>query len=179
MGQQAKGRWTALYYGRGQGVSYLGHMLRTLRPAARAIVRGGAAYPAVEGYVTLYPSGPGVIVAAEFSGHPGEAGPCSGRVFGFHIHEGSQCTGTEEQPFSDAGSHFNPYDCEHPRHAGDLPPLFGNAGYAFSMVYTDRFTVPQVVGRTIVVHLDPDDFTSQPAGMSGERIACGIIQSYP
>jgi Cu-Zn family superoxide dismutase len=47
------------------------------------------------------------------------------------------------------------------------------------MVYTDRFTVPQVIGRTVVVHLDPDDFTSQPAGMSGERIACGVIQSSP
>ena len=168
-----------MYYGRGHGVSYLGHMLRTLKPAARAIVRGSAAYPAVEGYVTFYPSGPGVVVAAEFSGLPGESGPCSGRVFGFHIHEGSQCTGTEEQPFADAGSHFNPYDCEHPRHAGDLPPLFGNAGYAFSMVYTDRFTVPEVIGRTVVVHLDPDDFTSQPAGKSGERIACGVIQGYP
>jgi Cu-Zn family superoxide dismutase len=167
-----------LYHGRGQGVSYLGHMLRSLKPAARAIVRGSAAYPAVEGYVTFYPSGPGVIVAAEFSGLPGEGGPCSGRVFGFHIHEGDRCTGTAEEPFADAGSHFNPYDCEHPRHAGDLPPLFGNAGYAFGMVYTDRFTVAQVIARTVVVHLNPDDFTSQPAGMSGERIACGVIQPY-
>ena len=98
----------ALYYGRGQGVSYLGHMLRALKPAARAIVRGSEAYPAVEGYVTFYPSGPGVVVAAEFTGLPGESGPCAGRVFGFHIHEGTSCTGTAEQPFADALSHFNP-----------------------------------------------------------------------
>ena len=111
-----------MYYGRGQGVNYLSHTLRTLRPAARALIRGSASYPSVEGYVTFYPSGSGVIVAAEFTGLPGEAGPCAGRVFGFHIHETGQCTGTEDQPFSDAGSHFNPDNCEHPQHAGDLPP---------------------------------------------------------
>lgn len=64
-----------MYYGRGQGVSYLGHMLRALKPAARAIVRGSAAYPAVEGYVTFYPSGPGVVVAAEFYRPPGGERP--------------------------------------------------------------------------------------------------------
>jgi Cu-Zn family superoxide dismutase len=164
-----------LYYARGQSVSYLGNLLRTLRPAARAIVRGGAAYPALEGYVTFYPYGPGVIVAAEFTGLPTSDEACQGRIFGFHIHEGQRCTDDVNAPFEDAGSHFNPDDCPHPYHAGDLPPLFGNNGFAWNMVYTGRFTVPQVIGRTVIVHLDPDDFTSQPAGRAGERIGCGVI----
>ena len=165
-----------LWPGPGRKLSWP-HASRAQARGARHCPGEDAAYPAVEGYVTFYPSGPGVVVAAEFTGLPGESGPCSGRVFGFHIHEGQSCTGSEEEPFVDAGNHFNPYDCEHPQHAGDLPPLFGNNGFAWSMVYTDRFTVPQVIGRAVVVHLDPDDFTSQPAGRSGERIACGIITS--
>jgi Cu-Zn family superoxide dismutase len=32
-----------------------------------------------------------------------------------------------------------------------------------------------VVGRSVVVHADPDDYKSQPAGNSGKRIACGVI----
>jgi Cu-Zn family superoxide dismutase len=32
-----------------------------------------------------------------------------------------------------------------------------------------------VVGRSVVIHADPDDYKSQPAGNSGKRIACGVI----
>ena len=48
-------------------------------------------------------------------------------------------------------------------------------GYAFSAFLTDRFTVKEIVGRTVIMHSSPDDFTSQPSGNAGEKIACGEI----
>ena len=83
--------------------------------------------------------------------------------------------GTPVDPFSDALTHYNPDTCAHPQHAGDLPPLFGNNGYAFSMFLTNRFSVSEIIGRTVILHSAPDDFTSQPAGNSGVKIACGVI----
>ena len=41
---------------------------------------------------------------------------------------------------------------------------------------TDRFTLKEIIGRTVVIHSMPDDFTSQPSGNSGEKIACGVIK---
>lgn len=79
-------------------------------------------------------------------------------------------------PFSNAMAHYNPENCPHPYHAGDMPPLFGNQGYAFLMFLTDRFMVRNVIGKTVIIHDNPDDFTTQPSGNSGAKIACGVIQ---
>lgn len=57
-----------------------------------------------------------------------------------------------------------------------MPPLMGTDGKAFSMFMTDRFTVNEVIGRTVIIHLHPDDFAAQPSGNSGEIIACGVIK---
>ncbi len=73
------------------------------------------------------------------------------------------------------GYRYNPYTCAHPYHAGDLPPIFGVNGYGFSMFLTNRFSAGEIIGRTIILHSMPDDFTSQPAGNSGAKIACGTI----
>lgn len=110
----------------------------------------------------------GVLITAEISGLPESA---SG-FFGFHIHEGSSCGGAD---FADTGGHFNPAESLHPRHAGDLPPLMSSGGKAYLQVLTDRFRVEDVIGRTVVIHSNPDDFRSQPAGNAGMKIACGII----
>ena len=67
--------------------------------------------------------------------------------------------------------HDNPQHCPHPYHAGDLPPLFGAHGFAFSACLTDRFTVEQIIGKSIVIHSAPDDFTTQPSGNAGSKIA--------
>ena len=160
---------------RSSSSSYLMNMVRNLRPSAQAVVRGSADYPSLNGLVTFYEQGGGTLVAAEFRGLPGTDG-CGCRVFGFHIHEGSSCTGTAQEPFANAGGHYNPNDCPHPQHAGDMPPLFGNNGSAWQAFSTDRFTVQEVLGHAVVVHANPDDFTTQPSGNSGARIACGIIR---
>ena len=47
--------------------------------------------------------------------------------------------------------------------------------YAYMCVYTDRFTISEIIGRTVIIHNMLDDFTSQPSGNAGEKIACGEI----
>lgn len=146
-------------------------------PAAIAHIAGGAGSPQITGTVSFFAHPQGTLVAADIRGLPGVQGedPCSSPVFGFHIHEGESCTGPG---FEDTGGHFNPEDCPHPHHAGDLPPLFANRnGHAWLAVLTDRFTVPQIIGRTVIIHSDPDDFTTQPSGHSGTKMACGVIRA--
>ncbi len=145
------------------------------RPHATAVVRGGSEYPEITGRIMFYQMRMGVLVAAEVFGLPTDRGTCESPIFGFHIHSGSTCSGNMEDPFADAQEHYNPEQCMHPRHAGDLPPLFGNNGYAFQVFLTDRFTVREVIGKTVIIHSMPDDFRSQPGGDSGAKIACGQI----
>ena len=146
-------------------------------PQAEARVQGSAQFPKLNGVVRFYQTMRGVLVLAEVAGLPDGTERCENPVLGFHIHAGTSCTGTEADPFADALTHYNLGDCPHPYHAGDLPPLFDNQGYAFMMVLTDRFVVDEIIGRTIIIHSAPDDFTTQPAGNSGSKIACGVIQS--
>ncbi len=146
------------------------------RPQAEACVTGGEDCPGLSGTVRFYQTGAGVIVLAEVRGLPHADSPCHERAFGFHIHKGIDCGGNMEDPFADTMSHYNPYGCEHPYHAGDLPPLFGNDGFALSLFLTRRFSVDEVIGRTVVIHDRPDDFTTQPSGNSGTKIACGVIR---
>lgn len=141
------------------------------RPLAVARIHGkNTAGPT--GTVSFYPSGCNTLVVADLHQLPHSDAPCSSRIFGFHIHEGTSCTG---DGFSDTKGHLNPGECAHPYHAGDLPPLFGCNGCAFLAVLTNRFCISDVIGRTVVIHDQPDDFTSQPSGNSGAKIACGVI----
>ncbi|WP_411675736.1 superoxide dismutase family protein [Caproicibacter sp.] len=149
----------------------------TLRrtPNARAMMNGSRDYPDLHGFVSFYQTSDGVFLIAQIHGLPTGTQACSPDIYGFHIHEGKSCTGNAEDPFADTDGHYNPNGCPHPAHAGDLPPLFGNRGYAFMAFFTDRFTVNEVIGRTVIIHAAPDDFTTQPSGNSGAKIACGKI----
>ena len=146
------------------------------KPEARADIRGSGAYADLIGTARFYQTTDGVLVSTEVTGLPQGEGSCGGGVFGYHLHEGEACTGTAEDPFADATGHYNPIGCKHPYHAGDMPPLFGAGGRAFSVFLTNRFRVQDIVGRTVVIHGMPDDFTSQPSGNSGKKIACGVIR---
>lgn len=145
-------------------------------PDATAEVNGSAEYPRIYGTVDLYTVKDGTLVYASIEGLPRDKDICRRGVFGFHIHGGKSCTGTASDPFADAGSHFDINGCEHPSHAGDMPPLFSSRGRAVLMFLTDRFTVDEVIGRAVVIHAMPDDLISQPSGNSGKKIACGIIR---
>ena len=142
---------------------------------ASAVISGSAAYPNIHGAVRFYRTRNGVLLAAEIGGLPHSDGRCHHPIFAFHIHEGTQCEGDMHDPFSGAMSHYDPAHCEHPFHAGDLPPLFSNHGYAFTAFLTDRFSISEVIGKTVIIHGNPDDFTTQPSGNAGEKLACGVI----
>lgn len=145
-------------------------------PDAMAAIQGSAEYPSIWGTTRFYQMKYGVLVVTEVFGLPASQGPCISPIYAFHIHEGGSCTGNAEDPFADALGHYNPEGCAHPNHAGDLPPLFGNDGYAFGAVMTNRFGVDEIIGRTVIIHSRPDDFTTQPSGNSGAKIACGMIR---
>lgn len=167
-------------------------MIERLQGRADAVanVFGSWKYRTIRGTVAFYQLADKVLVQASFVGLPDqtqlspEGKPCGGSILGFHIHAGGSCTGNDTDPFADAGAHYDntltgPDDtqgCPHPYHAGDLPPLFVNNGTAFMVVATNRFTVEEIVGRTVIVHAHPDDFHSQPAGDADGKIACGVIR---
>ena len=147
------------------------------RPQAIADITGSPDFPQITGKVRLYQTGSGVIIYADIRNLPDAETPCQKRIFGFHIHSGNECTGNEMDPFSASMSHYNPDNCPHPYHAGDLLPLFGNHGTAVSLFLTDRFSFTDVIGKAIIIHDSPDDFTTQPSGKAGTKIACGIIRN--
>lgn len=148
-----------------------------MRGAADAVaaVHGSAEFPQINGSVKFYQTARGVLVAAEVFGLPEKRSECDGGIFAFHIHAGADCTGNAEDAFADAGMHYNPHGCPHPYHAGDMPPLFSAGGAAFLAFLTDRFTADEIIGKTVIIHEKPDDFTTQPSGNSGKKIACGEI----
>ena len=146
------------------------------KPAkAVAFVSGSPKHPSIRGSVRFFGVRGKVFVRAEITGLPEGTKPCASPIFAIHIHEGTECTGNETDAFANAGGHYNPYNCLHPYHAGDMPPLFGVNGSAFSAFLTDRFTIPEILGKALIIHASPDDFTTQPSGSSGEKIACGVI----
>ena len=103
---------------------------------------------------------------------------------GFHIHEKGDCSAAD---FSSAGGHFNPGKGNHAghdvtgRHVGDLGNLVAdNKSKANSTLILDGMTMKgaeSIIGKAVVIHKDKDDLKSQPAGNSGARIACGVIEA--
>ena len=127
---------------------------------------------AVSGKVSFSEAGGKLRVEAQVSGlTPGE--------HGFHIHEKGDCSAPDA---SSAKGHFNPagkahgHHASNDRHGGDLPNLTADArGEARFAADLPGLTRDEIYGRSVVIHADPDDYKSQPAGNSGKRVACGVI----
>lgn len=151
-------------------------LMEKYRSVAKAVLKGAPDYPEINGTVCFHQTKQGVLVVTEVFGLPHNNIDCNSGIFALHIHDGKSCTGNEQDPFADVKTHYNPNNCPHPFHAGDLPPVFGNDGYAWNAVLTNRFNINEIKGLTVILHLNPDDFTSQPSGNAGEKIACGVIQ---
>ena len=129
------------------------------------------------GNVTFTQKGDKVVVVAKVTGlAPGS--------HGFHIHEKGDCSSGDGMS---ACGHFNPLGKPHAhpstpdRHAGDMPMLIADsAGSASLTAELDVITIgggsTDVVGKGVIVHKDPDDYTTQPTGNSGARAACGVIR---
>ena len=134
----------------------------------------------VSGRLTLAPMGNGVHITGEIGGLQ------AGSSHGFHIHEKGDCSAVDA---SSAGGHFNPAAQPHGRaghgahHAGDADNLVANAsGVAQVNAHIDGVSLGggaanDIAGRAIIVHAAADDYSSQPAGNAGARVACGIIKT--
>lgn len=146
------------------------------RPNAIAKIQGSSDFSKINGIVSFYGVNGGFLVVTQINGLPQGEVDKNHRVFAFHIHNGDACTGNEKDPFAGAGTHLNPNNMAHPYHVGDLPPLFSNNGSVWSAFFTDRFTLEEIVGKTVIIHSGVDDFTSQPSGNAGTKIACGVIK---
>jgi len=152
-------------------------------PRAYAEMEGSRLAPDLRGYVLFIEVPYGTEVVVEVAGLPkyqskegnrDQVGP-----HGFHIHEYGNCEGGyEEEPFPNTALHWNPDKQPHGNHAGDFPVLFSNHGYARMSFYTDRFNVEDIIGKSIAIHENPDDYRSQPSGNSGKKIGCGEIKVY-
>lgn len=149
-------------------------------PTAIAIIHGNKDNPSIRGEVLFYQLDDGVYIKAYIIGIPDTNSKGEPTKFhGFHIHErGDYTIDKSEDPFPSVGSHFNPNNNIHPFHSGDLPPILSANGIGILSVFTNSFRVIDILERSIILHEDRDDFTSQPSGMSGKKIACGVILPY-
>jgi Cu-Zn family superoxide dismutase len=128
----------------------------------------------VMGKVTFAKHAEGVEITAEISGlTPGD--------HGFHVHEWGDCSAADG---ASAGSHYNPSGVPHgrpdaaERHMGDFGNLTAAADGTVKYSRVDKVMMlngpNSIIGRSIIIHANPDDF-SQPVGNAGGRIACGVI----
>lgn len=105
-----------------------------------------------------------------------------------HIHETGKC---EAPTFESAGAHFNPTEKEHGKlnpngyHLGDLPNIeIGDDGAVDLSFIVEGVTLKKNEknslfdqdGSSLIVHEAADDYKTDPAGNSGKRIACGVIE---
>ena len=129
----------------------------------------------VGGNVTFTQVADGVAIMAELTGlTPGK--------HGFHVHEFGDCSMMDG---TCAGGHFNPEGTPHggpesqQRHVGDFGNLVADrSGKATYQRVDGKIALSgphSIIGRSIIVHADPDDLTSQPTGNAGARIGCGVI----
>ncbi len=150
-------------------------------PSAMAVLSPTSGSSA-HGVVTFVRKGDGTtLVTANLSGFKPDS------LHGMHIHERGDCSARDA---SSAGDHFNPTGSAHgapesaQHHAGDLGNVEANhAGQVYEI-----FEVPDgafgtgedsIIGRGLIVHAERDDFSSQPAGNAGARLACGMITRNP
>jgi len=135
----------------------------------------------VTGTLTLTAVQDGVEIRGDVSGLP------PGSTHGFHVHEKGDCSAPDA---SSAGPHFNPTGAPHgqagsdPHHVGDMPNIVADQrGVAHVDIVLHGATLDagegSIRGRAVVVHHDPDDYASQPAGNAGSRVACGVIPAAP
>jgi Cu-Zn family superoxide dismutase len=151
--------------------------MRTPGPSATADLaptQGNSA----RGTVTFTQVGERVRVVANLSGLA--PGP-----HGFHLHEKGDCSAPDAMS---AGGHFNPLGKPHAhyesaeRHAGDMPAIVadaaGNTTLAVTLDTIRTGSGPtDIVGRSVIVHKDADDYRTQPTGNAGARVACGVVKS--
>ena len=134
------------------------------------------------GSAALTPTPAGVLIKLSVKGlPPGE--------HAFHVHETGKC---DAPSFESAGAHYAPMKRQHGflanggPHAGDMT----NVQIVGSTVSVQEFN-PFVSltggeaplldqdGSALILHAKADDYSTQPSGDAGDRIACAIVQRAP
>ena len=108
-----------------------------------------------------------------------------GATHALHVHEFGDCSAPDA---TSAGGHFNPTQQAHgnraaggAHHAGDIPnQVAGADGVArvdqlLAGLEIGSGGASDIVGKGVIVHAKADDYTTQPTGGAGGRIACGVI----
>jgi superoxide dismutase, Cu-Zn family len=129
----------------------------------------------VKGTVSYEKNGHGLRIVADIDGL--SPGP-----HGFHIHEFGDCSSPDA---NSAGGHFNPTEMTHgsptadKHHAGDMGNIEADKNGHARLEVTDPSISLEgpnsIIGRSVIVHAQADDFKTQPTGGSGARVACGVI----
>jgi Cu-Zn family superoxide dismutase len=164
---------------------HAGHGAEAQGAAMKADAKGAAAVAKLlptkdntaRGEVTFTPEGKGVRVVASFTGlKMGE--------HGFHVHEKGDCSAPDA---TSAGGHFNPETKPHAareaaeRHVGDLGNLkadpYGMARANFVDEHLSLEGPNSILGKAVILHEKVDDYTTQPTGNAGARLACGVIEA--
>lgn len=130
----------------------------------------------VNGVLAVEPFANGVRISGTLTGFPRRG------AYGFHIKESGDCSSPAA-----AGPIFNPHRTRHGRASvgehmlGDLPNLEASvAGNTTLNLQVAGVTLgggghTDITGRSLVIHEAADDYTSQPEGNAGRRIACAVI----
>jgi Cu-Zn family superoxide dismutase len=141
-----------------------------------------------------------IDIAAEVMSHDGVAGTirltqeASGVVVvkidltgvsagehGVHIHEIGDCSSTD---FKSAGGHLangmqHGVMVEGGPHPGDMPNVIVGEDGVLSVTYFKTDLTPEMLmdddGAGFIVHSGADDYSSQPSGAAGSRIACAVL----
>ncbi len=107
-------------------------------------------------------------------------------IHAIHIHEKGDCSATDG---SSAGGHWNPandhhgkWDTEH-FHMGDIGNLNADEEGTSTLTFkTDKWCIgcsdesKNIVGKSLIIHADKDDFHTQPTGNAGGRVGCVEIK---
>jgi Cu-Zn family superoxide dismutase len=150
-------------------------------PSTTALVTVRSSDGTTLGQLRLEPTPTGIHLTGTLTGlTPGS--------HGIHFHQIGRC---DPPDFASAGAHLNPeakhHGLENPEgpHAGDLPNVTAAAdGQAVVDLVTPRVTLGSggpndlldADGTALVIHASADDQKSDPAGNSGARIACGVVE---
>ncbi|WP_156678855.1 superoxide dismutase family protein [Sphingomonas profundi] len=161
----------------GKGMRSAGSTAMAAPPASATLTNEAGM---VMGTATFTPVKDGVRLVVEGKGlTPG--------AHGLHIHTVGRC---EAPGFTSAGPHWNPTNMKHGKdapggpHMGDVPNLIAGADGTGRLEATLPGTLTggatpliDADGAAIVIHAAADDYTTDPSGNSGGRIACGVINA--
>jgi Cu-Zn family superoxide dismutase len=142
--------------------------------------------PTITGTVTFTPAARGVLIRIEASGLPEG-------WHAVHFHAKGDCSDVNK--FQKSGGHVHRDTSNSPVHGllnqqsnddGDLPNIYAdNKGVSKVELFSTFVSFGTVIGRSeirdtdgaaLVIHAFPDDYTTQPIGNAGPRIACALVE---